>query len=182
MALDLAHGPQYQSARRSARLVSSAVDDLDAVDAASVVTGAPRGTAPPPGRNAAAHVVGGSVAGLGGEPQLNGWGMCIRSVVRVTSKLPANPRTIWPTHTAAGARLPNHYAPPQTHQPAAPTKKACKCRPFRKRLKGFEPSTFCMASSTWGTSLGCNVPANRRFLTRLRAARVSGISRRFTGV
>jgi hypothetical protein len=39
-----------------------------------------------------------------------------------------------------------------------------------------------MASSTWGTSLGCNVPANRRFLTRLRAARVSGISRRFTGV
>ena len=28
--------------------------------------------------------------------------------------------------------------------------KACKCRPFSKRLKGFEPSTFCMASGTWG--------------------------------
>ena len=25
--------------------------------------------------------------------------------------------------------------------------KTCKRRPFRKRLKGFEPSTFCMASS-----------------------------------
>ena len=28
------------------------------------------------------------------------------------------------------------------------TKKSCKCRPFLKRLKGFEPSTFCMASRT----------------------------------
>ena len=34
----------------------------------------------------------------------------------------------------------------QTNQPTAPTKKACKCSPFAKRLKGFEPSTFCMAS------------------------------------
>ena len=25
-------------------------------------------------------------------------------------------------------------------------KKTCKCRPSEERLKGFEPSTFCMAS------------------------------------
>jgi hypothetical protein len=31
----------------------------------------------------------------------------------------------------------------QTHQPTGPTKKACKYGAFRKRLKGFEPSTFC---------------------------------------
>ena len=30
--------------------------------------------------------------------------------------------------------------------PGLASKKACKCRPSRKRLKGFEPSTFCMAS------------------------------------
>ena len=34
----------------------------------------------------------------------------------------------------------------QTHYSTATTKKTCKCRPSRKRLKGFEPSTFCMAS------------------------------------
>jgi hypothetical protein len=28
------------------------------------------------------------------------------------------------------------------------TKKTCKCTPSWKRLKGFEPSTFCMASSS----------------------------------
>ena len=38
-------------------------------------------------------------------------------------------------------------------------KKTCKCRLFRKRLKGFEPSTFCMASSVWRTGLGSSVPS-----------------------
>jgi hypothetical protein len=49
-----------------------------------------------------------------------------------------------------GRRIPNDYPSTQTHQPAAPTKKTCKCRPSAKRLKGFEPSTFCMASRTCG--------------------------------
>ena len=34
----------------------------------------------------------------------------------------------------------------QTRKPTAHTKRTCKCRPFRKRLMGFEPTTFCMAS------------------------------------
>ena len=40
-------------------------------------------------------------------------------------------------------------------------KKTCKRRPFRKRLKGFEPSTFCMASSSSDSVHALNVPANR---------------------
>src|SRR5919106_1233764 len=51
---------------------------------------------------------------------------------------------------AAGPRRPVPIGCPatQAHQPTADTKKTCKCRPFAKRLKGFEPSTFCMASSS----------------------------------
>jgi hypothetical protein len=47
--------------------------------------------------------------------------------------------------------------PIQKVQPTAPTKKACKCRPFPKRLMGFEPTTFCMAirSSTPEIALKC---------------------------
>jgi hypothetical protein len=37
----------------------------------------------------------------------------------------------------------------QTYYPTGETKKVCKCRPFSKRLKGFEPSTFCMAIRRW---------------------------------
>jgi hypothetical protein len=44
-------------------------------------------------------------------------------------------------------RLSNHRLMTQTHQRTATTKKTCKCMPFRKRLMGFEPSTFCMAIS-----------------------------------
>jgi hypothetical protein len=44
--------------------------------------------------------------------------------------------------------LSNHCPMTQTHYPTARTKKTCKCRPFQKRLMGFEPTTFCMASST----------------------------------
>jgi hypothetical protein len=45
-----------------------------------------------------------------------------------------------------------------------------------------EPTTFCMASGTRGRGVGHRVPANRRFLAPLRAARESGISRRFAAV
>jgi hypothetical protein len=43
-------------------------------------------------------------------------------------------------------RVPITCPTTQTHQPTARIKKTCKRRPFRKRLKGFEPSTFCMGS------------------------------------
>jgi hypothetical protein len=38
----------------------------------------------------------------------------------------------------------------QTPPPTAPTKKTCRCRPSKRLGKGFEPSTFCMASRTCG--------------------------------
>jgi hypothetical protein len=44
--------------------------------------------------------------------------------------------------------LSNHCLMTQTHERTVPSKKTCKCRPFPKRLKGFEPSTFCMAISS----------------------------------
>jgi hypothetical protein len=54
----------------------------------------------------------------------------------------------------------------QTHQPTASTKKTCKCRPFVKRLMGFEPTTFCMASRTGERGRVHDLPANRQFLPR----------------
>jgi hypothetical protein len=42
-------------------------------------------------------------------------------------------------------------------------KKDLHCRPFAKRLKGFEPSTFCMASSTRASRPVPNNPANKPF-------------------
>ena len=47
-----------------------------------------------------------------------------------------------------------------------PTKKTCKCRPFRERLKGFEPSTFCIPSSSSGPLRSPEMPANRNDLWR----------------
>jgi hypothetical protein len=44
--------------------------------------------------------------------------------------------------------------------------KDLQCGPFVKRLKGFEPSTFCMASRTRGDADGPDVPANPRIFLR----------------
>ena len=41
-----------------------------------------------------------------------------------------------------------------------------KARPLRERLKGFEPSTFCMASRTYGSGSAPKSPANRRVLSQ----------------
>jgi hypothetical protein len=53
----------------------------------------------------------------------------------------ASPIMAWPSVRVQSPATQTHYA-------TAEAKKTCKCRPFAKRLKGFEPSTFCMASST----------------------------------
>jgi len=42
-------------------------------------------------------------------------------------------------------RIRSQSDPTQTHKPTAHARKACKCRPFRERLKGFEPSTCLLA-------------------------------------
>ena len=59
---------------------------------------------------------------------------------------PANGRILRVERTCRFPAGPVSVRREQTHKPAARTKKACKCRPSWKRLKGFEPSTFCMAS------------------------------------
>jgi hypothetical protein len=59
----------------------------------------------------------------------------------------------------------------QTHLATAPTKKTCKCRPFLKRLKGFEPSTFCMASGTRAPRSALNDPAKEPFFAPAAACR-----------
>jgi hypothetical protein len=61
-------------------------------------------------------------------------------------------------------------------------KKTCKYGPFRKRLKGFEPSTFCMASRTPASRPELNGPANEPFSARPRRAANPGIYREITGV
>src|SRR5918992_4148733 len=45
------------------------------------------------------------------------------------------------------------------HQPTAQRKRPANCRPFAKRLMGFEPTTFCMASRTWGHADCLDIPA-----------------------
>jgi hypothetical protein len=53
-----------------------------------------------------------------------------------------------------------------THTPTDDPKKACKRDSFREQLMGFEPTTFCMASSSWDWVHALNVPANRILLPR----------------
>jgi hypothetical protein len=77
----------------------------------------------------------------------------------------------WSLGIACGCESPltrssSHCPVTQTHQPTASTKKTCKCRPFRERLKGFEPSTFCMASRAWGSRWRRDFPANERVPAR----------------
>jgi hypothetical protein len=79
-------------------------------------------------------------------------------------ELPANSRFLRVEDTVDLPRVRFRSGVKQTHQPTVGTKKACKCRSFRKRLKGFEPSTFCMTSSRWGS------PSRRRFPCKQRVS------------
>jgi hypothetical protein len=54
--------------------------------------------------------------------------------------------TFRPRPRVAAATIVQSLSGEQTHQPTAPTKKTCKRGPLEERLKGFEPSTLCMAS------------------------------------
>jgi hypothetical protein len=66
---------------------------------------------------------------------------------RTSENPPAKGRFSLRPPTSGGPRVRNQSDRTQTNKATVETKKTCKCRPFRKRLKGFEPSTFCMASS-----------------------------------
>jgi hypothetical protein len=60
------------------------------------------------------------------------------------------------------------YTATQTHLPAGESKDL-QIAAFLKRLMGFEPTTFCMASRAWEAGVYHNVPANGVFLSRVRA-------------
>jgi hypothetical protein len=73
-----------------------------------------------------------------------------RTWVRTNQNGPADRGFSLERPTIGPGRVRSQSDPTQTHKPTAHAKKACKYRPFcpfSKRLKGFEPSTFCMASS-----------------------------------
>src|SRR5688572_15539829 len=71
---------------------------------------------------------------------------CRMTSVRTNESRPANWVFFLKPPTIGGPRVRNQSDRMQRNKATATTKNTCKCRPFRKRLKGFEPSTFCMAS------------------------------------
>jgi hypothetical protein len=68
-----------------------------------------------------------------------------RPIVRVVRR-PAHELVLRRSRPGLGARLPIGY-PATNRTNRLPLQKDLQMRQFRKRLKGFEPSTFCMASS-----------------------------------
>jgi hypothetical protein len=59
--------------------------------------------------------------------------------------------------------------------------KTCKCRSFRERLKGFEPSTFCMASRIRAASPVQKHPANKPFSRRSDTPRSPAVTAKLRG-
>jgi hypothetical protein len=86
-----------------------------------------------------------------------------RSAVR-TIRFRCKQLSFYRRYPAGLARVRLRSGVTQTHQPTDRRKKTCKCRPPRKRLEGFEPSTFCMASSADGSRSARISPANARVL------------------
>jgi hypothetical protein len=86
-----------------------------------------------------------------------------------------------------GFRLPIAYRP-KKRLPARRTEQAGRrgngsgAGTSRKRLKGLEPSTFCMASSPNSASRVDFFPANKAFSGRVRRSTVCRVSSRFDGV
>jgi hypothetical protein len=85
---------------------------------------------------------------------------CRVTSVRTSENRPANRAFSLKPPPIGGPRVRNQSDRTQTNKATAATKKTCKCRPFSKRLKGFEPSTFCMASRTCVSWSACIFPAN----------------------
>jgi hypothetical protein len=62
-----------------------------------------------------------------------------------------------------------------------PNEKTCKCRPFLKRLKGFEPSTFCMGKQLLSRPDRLEMPANQRIRGQDAGDGIPGIAARSQG-
>src|SRR5215208_6505110 len=84
---------------------------------------------------------------------------CRMTSVRTNEHWPANRAFSLQPPMIGGARVRNQSDRMQRNKATATTKKTCKCRPSRERLKGFEPSNFCMASRTCGSWSACLFPA-----------------------
>ena len=89
---------------------------------------------------------------------------CRRSAVRVATRTPANHHLSRAVHGWDGRECPKTVRRRRRTYRLDRRKKACKYRPFRERLMGFEPTTFCMASRTWDADFTQIMPANGRFL------------------
>jgi hypothetical protein len=97
-------------------------------------------------------------------------------------ELPANRPFLRVRCTSGWPRVRFRSGAAQTNQPTARTKKTCKRRPSGKRLKGFEPSTLCMASRTHAAPRLPNNPANEPFSHAQRHAAMPGIHQETMGV
>jgi hypothetical protein len=90
--------------------------------------------------------------------------------------------TFRPVARSASGTESNHCLTTETHQPTARTKKTCKCRPFLKRLMGFEPTTFCMASRTCIADSTTKSPAKYRVYRQSASTTIPGVYRKITGI
>jgi hypothetical protein len=86
---------------------------------------------------------------------------CRMTSVRTDENRPANRAFSLKPPTIGGPRVRNQSDRTQRNKATAATKNTCKTEVLRERLKGFEPSTFCMASSAGGALLSNFIPANR---------------------
>jgi hypothetical protein len=84
------------------------------------------------------------------------------TLVRTSENQPATLAFSVKPPTIGGTRVRSQSGRMQTNKATAETKKTCKYGPFAKRLMGFEPTTFCMASRTRGDADWPDLPANER--------------------
>jgi hypothetical protein len=105
-----------------------------------------------------------------------------RSSVRTEHKFAANGALLVTGRHVAPPRVSAECPLTQTHNPTDDAEKACYCRPFLKRLMGFEPTTFCMASRAWGYADCIDIPANKGVQRPRAAAAIPAFHREITRV
>jgi hypothetical protein len=98
-----------------------------------------------------------------------------RTSVRTNQNRPANRAFSLERPTIGPRRVRSQSDPTQTHKPTAHAKKTCKCRPFRERLKGFEPRP-----SAWQQPVGLGACAEWPCKWATSAARGGGVDARLS--
>ena len=105
-----------------------------------------------------------------------------RTSVRTNQNRPANRAFFLERPTIGPRRVRSQSDSTQTHKPTAHAKKSCKCKPFLKRLMGFEPTTFCMASRTCSPDSVRKVAGNSGFPRYRRGVGFPGFHWETTGL